>query len=126
VITSYQNTMTVSGNKAVHPKLVFKRSGGTTAKVAWVKNERTGQVLYCNYGLADGETLTIDLREGYKTVRSSTWGNVIGRAILRNSDLGDFRLLPGDNDVTVMVISTGSPTITGYGVWRKRYWSFER
>jgi hypothetical protein len=114
-ITSKINTVVNSGTASTYPKFVFKRVGGTSAVVEWIKNEYTGDTLWLNYALLDGETLTIDLTPGKKAVTSSFFGPV-WRAVLRNSDVGTFKLLPGSNNVSVFVKPVGSPTVTAYEV----------
>jgi len=71
----------------------------------------------------DGETLTIDLTPLKQSIVSSYFGNVIGQALLRNSDLADFSLLPGDNQVSAYVIQVGSPSMIEWATWPIRYWS---
>src|SRR3990172_3348503 len=89
------------------------RSGGTSAVVEWLRNETTGKRLYLNYALQSGETLTIDLTPGARQITSSYRG-AVWEAALRNSDLGDFYLLPGDNDISAFVNQAGSPTMTAF------------
>jgi hypothetical protein len=107
-------TVTNGGSARAYPKFVFKRSGGTSAVVYWLKNETTGATIHLNYSLLNGETLTIDLSQDNRSVVSSVFGNVIGRAILRGSDLADFYLLPGSNSISTFVLTAGAPTMTGY------------
>lgn len=114
-----KNSVTNLGTASAYPKLVLSRSGGTTAIFRYLKNETTGATIWANYSLLDGETLTIDLTPGSKTVTSSMFGNVYGRAIKRGSDFATWCLLPGSNDVTCYVAQAGSPTITCYLTWRR-------
>lgn len=115
-------TVTNTGTATTYPKIVIKRSGGTSAQVQLIKNETTGAALYLEYSLLDGEELTIDLTPGARSCVSSFWGSV-WRAILRNSNEGDFYLLPGTNVISVYVKTTGSPTLTCYMQWRVCHWS---
>jgi len=119
---SYLQTITNNGTRSVYPKLVINRSGGTSATVQWMKNETTGATLYLNHSLLDGETLTIDFSEGKRTIKSSLSGSTWS-SILRGSDLGNFYLLPGNNNISVFVNESGSPTITAYLQWRNTHWS---
>jgi len=121
--TSYLNTITNSGTTSTYPKFVFTRSGGTSAIVEWIKNETTGDTLWCNYSLLDGETLTIDLTPGKRSITSDFQGDVT-RAVLRNSDNGKFKLLPGANSVSVFVNNTGA-TVTVYETHPILHWSVD-
>jgi hypothetical protein len=42
---------------------------------------------------------------------------------LPGSDLAAFNLLPGDNEIAILIEQAGSPTITAELVWRPRHWS---
>jgi hypothetical protein len=108
---SYLNTITNSGTSKTYPVMKIKRAGGTSATVAYFENVATGKKLYCNYALLDGETLTIDLRPGRRSVTSDFFGQK-NSAILKGSDFTEFFLLPGENKVSAYVIQVGSPTIT--------------
>jgi hypothetical protein len=119
---SYLQIITNDGTRSAYPKIVFKRSGGTLVYVEWLKNETTGATLYLDYSLLDGEQLTIDLTEGNRSITSSQFGSVL-RASLRSSDFADFFLLPGANNISVLVDESGTPTITAYMQWRNTHWS---
>ncbi len=110
---SYSNptvTSSIVGTKAIYPKLIIKRAGGTTASLKWIKNETTNKVLQFDYNLQDGETLTIDTRPFQRSIVSSLYDGNVWRAMLRASDFADFYLLP---------------TITMSAVWRNAFWSLD-
>jgi phage-related protein len=121
ITTAKKNTITNNGSANAYPKFIFKRSGGTSAVVEYIKNETTGATLWLNYSLLDGEELIIDLTPGGRSVTSSFFGDV-WRALLRNSDFADFYLLPGANDVSVFINNNGA-TLTAYALWRDEYLS---
>jgi hypothetical protein len=116
-------TVTNSGQATTYPKCVIKRSGGTGGTVQWLKNETTGKVLYCNYGMLDGETLTIDFSPSAKSVVSDFFPSIIGRAVLPGSDFATWGLLPGDNDISLLITDAGTPTWTAYLQWQNQHWS---
>jgi hypothetical protein len=121
--SSYLNTVTNNGSTSAYPVIKIKRADdGTTAVLEWIKNETTGDTLWCNYSLLKGETLTIDLTPGSRSIKSDFFGDV-WRAVLRSSDLSSFRLLPGPNSISVFVNPTGSPTITAWLEWKIPHWS---
>ena len=122
--TSYLNPVTNSGTARAYPRAVFKRSGGTSAVVEWLKNETTGTTNWLNYSLLDGEELTIDFRPGEQLATSNFFGSV-PRAILRGSDMADFYLLPGTNQISAFVNVAGGPTMTQYLLWRNAYLSHD-
>jgi len=117
-------TVTNNGSRATYPIFVLKRSGGTSATLEYIKNEDTGNGLWFNYALLDGETITIDFTPGNRKVTSDFFGEV-PYAILRGSDFAEFSLLPGDNDISVYVAEVGSPTLTCYLQYRQRHWSVD-
>lgn len=104
----------------VYPLITINRSGGTTAKLMYLRNETTGATLRFDYDLQDGETVAINFAEGQRSITSSYYGDIY-RAILRGSDFADFYLLPGSNYLSALVYTTGSPTMTGRVNWRDRY-----
>jgi hypothetical protein len=110
-------TTTNSGGVDAYPKIVIKwTAAGTAAKLLSIRNETTGKALYCDYALLLGETLTIDLDPSKLTATSSFFG-LRPDAILPNSDLGQFSLKPGVNNITAFVDVT-SATIVAYLLWR--------
>lgn len=111
------------GSISAFPKIIFSRSGGTGATIQTLRNERTGRELLFNYALLDGETLTIDLNPKNRTIVSSFFGSRMD-ARLKNDDFSVWQLLPGGNDVTAFVSEDGSPTVTGYILYRTPYRSW--
>jgi len=121
-VSSYSNTITNNGTRSVYPKIVIERSGGTSASIQFIKNETTGAVLYFDYSLLNGEKIELDLREGNRYLTSSFFGDNWS-GLLRGSDVGSFYLIPGNNTISVLITTTGSPTITAYLQWRNTHWS---
>ncbi len=117
------NTVENKGTKEVCPVLYIKRSGGTSAAAKWMENLSTGMRIYLNYSLLDGETLIIDVKN--RMIYSDFFGNVT-RAVLRNSDFADFRVLPGFNSLYIFVYQMGSPTMTQLVKWEELFWSADR
>ncbi len=122
---SATTTVTNGGTTEVYPKLILKRTGGTSATLRWLKNETTGKVVYFNYALLDGETLTIDFTPGVKGITSSFFGNVIGRALLSASDFASWALLPGSNNVSLLISDAGTPTLTCYTIFKASHWAVD-
>lgn len=112
------------GSTIAFPKITFTRSGGDSATIATLKNERTGKELFFDYNLLDGETLTIDLDPFNKSVESSVFGSRLD-SLLTNSDFGVWSLLSGENDITSFVYVTGSPTVDAFMLWRESYDSYD-
>ncbi len=135
VNSSGQTTVTNIGDRTAYPTIKIKRSGGTSARVQYIKNETTGDTLYLDYSLLDGETLTIDLdyqrdptkttpkTSGHKRITSDYFGDVIGRALVPGSDLAAFSLVPGANTISTFVVEGGAATITSWLEYREPYWS---
>jgi hypothetical protein len=123
--SSEETAVTNGGTAVAYPVITIKRVGGTTARVEYLRNETTGQTLYLNYSLLDGETLTITLTPGAKGITSDYYGNVIGRALLPNSDFAEWCLQPGANVVSFYVYEAGSPTVTASCVFTAAHWSVD-
>lgn len=74
-----------------------------------ISNLTTGETIHLAYNVATGETITIDLGFGNKTVTSSTGANLIG-SVTSDSDLATFHVAPapeasgGINTVNVIGI----------------------
>jgi hypothetical protein len=117
-------SVTNSGTRTAYPTIKVKRSGGTLAMIELIRNRTTGATLYLSYYLQDGEELTIDLTPGAKKCTSSYSGDVWS-AILRNSDVGDFALQPGVNQIEAYVWDSGDPTITAVMEWTPKHWSVD-
>ncbi len=114
-------SITNPGSSQVFPKIIISRTGGTSAIIQAIRNETTGLQLLVNKTLLDGETVTIDLTPGVKTVISSVLGNVLG-SVLPGSDTGTLSLLSNINSMYAFVSEAGAPTITAYMLWRAPYW----
>ncbi len=122
---SAKTTVNNAGTSEAYPRLIIKRSGGTSATVTWLKNETTGRTVWLNYALLDSETLTIDFTPGAKAIASDFFGNVIGRALLPGSDFASFSLLPGDNDISLFIADAGSPTLVASMIWTVKHWGLD-
>jgi len=124
-VTSAAIVVNNVGNATAYPRISIKRTGGTVARVKWVKNETTGVALFFNeYSLRDGEMLTIDCTPGARTVISSLKGNVF-YALLPSSDLTRFDLLPGNNLISVYILTSGAPTLTVFMTCKIIHWSVD-
>ena len=113
-------TITNSGTAARHPVFKVSRSGGTSATLYTLINETTGKKLMFDYSMLDGETLTVDMRPGQRSIVSSFFGPRPD-AILANSDFGSWALQPGSNQITCFVDVAGAPTITAWLEWKDAY-----
>jgi hypothetical protein len=113
-------TATNEGNAPAFPKIIYERSGGTTGIIETLKNETSGRELLFNYSLLSGERLTIDLTPTEKSIISNFFGPRPD-AILANSDFGTWSLLPAANTISSFVATSGSPTITGWMLWKEQF-----
>jgi len=95
------DTINYSGTAPAYPYVEISRddSGDTVTRciIKRLKNETTGAIIYMDYTLLDGETLTLELRphEEIKAT-SSKFGNV-NDAFLENSNQGQFFLNPDNS-----------------------------
>lgn len=109
--TAVSNTGTASANPTITlagPGDVYKIENTTIDK----KLEFSGLTL------ASGETLTIDLSPGAKSMSTTLRSSVIG-LLTSSSDLATFDLLPGSNTINLQTDSTVSGTIS----WYDTHWS---
>lgn len=91
-------TVTNPGSSEAYP--VFRITGPGTLR--GLVNLTTGQeILFDALSVATGETVTVDLRPGRKTVRSSIRGSLLF-SVLAGSELASWALLPGSNSVAVL------------------------
>jgi len=118
----YAGLVTVinSGTISAYPRIIIERSGGTRATLETIRNESTGKLLLLDYDLLDGERLTIDLRPTQQSIISNMFGSRPD-AIFANSDMGEFSLRPGTNDITIFVDVAGAPTVTAWIEWRTSF-----
>jgi hypothetical protein len=71
-------------------------------RLLWIENQTTGNRLYMNVDLRDDEILTIDV--GTKTITSSFRSQQF-EFLRPNSDFGDFKLLPGNNTISMFLVN---------------------
>jgi phage-related protein len=111
-----------AGSARAYPVITISRSGGTGAAIYSIINLTTGDAIYLQYGMVDGEVVTIDLTPGVKTIVSNHRGNIAGIA-LASTGIGGFCLAPGANQISVYMSAAGAPTNVVSFTWRNRYWS---
>lgn len=115
-------TVANAGSANAYPIITISRAGDSSAAIYAIGNLTAGDYIYLQYTILSGETITIDLTPGAKTVWSNMRGNIASR-VRASSNLGTFRLLPGNNAIYVFVPPNGSGTSTVTITWRNRYWS---
>jgi hypothetical protein len=94
------SAVTPVSTASVYPVITLTLASGSAA-LTNITNATTGHVIYLDYTLNAGETITIDLSPGKKTIVSSVNG-AIAYALLEGSDLANFCLAGGQaNDITV-------------------------
>lgn len=116
--TAYAVTVAYTGSADEYPILAL--AGPITSPV--ITNGLTGTTLdFTGYTIADGTTLYIDLRYGYKTVQDSTGVNRIDK-LTNASSLAAWRLAPGNNGIALGGSGTGANTRLSFSYY-KRYWA---
>jgi WD40 repeat protein len=111
------NVLTNQGSAAAYPVLSIAGPG----RLYQVLNWSAGESLFFDLLLLAGEVLTINLQPGYKTVSSTFRGNLLS-AVLPGSSLATWRLLPGENAVSLFVDATSASASLH---WYERYWSYD-
>lgn len=116
--TSYAVAISYSGSADDYP--IMALAGPITSPI--ISNGLTGTTLdFTGHTVADGTTLYIDLRYGYKTVVDSAGTNRIDK-LTSDSDLSTWRLAPGTNNIGLAGSSTGTNTELRI-TYTNRYWS---
>lgn len=102
---SETNSINYQGSWREYPRIVFTGP----MSVGRVYNETTDEQIVITYPLAAGDTITVDLRYGYKTVRLANGTSVLGY-ITADSDLGSFHLTTANGGVNSVVGSAYGST----------------
>lgn len=104
-----QTTVTNLGTYDAFPVITVTGPG----TLQWIENQTTGKRLILDMYLNAGETVTIDLTPGVKTITSNWRGNMLPYGgLLTMSDLGTFSLAPdpvaasGNNTIDVLMTGT--------------------
>lgn len=84
-------------------------------------NYTTGDEIYFDLTLNSGEVVTLDLRTGEKTFKSDFRGNIIS-AILATSNLSTWKLLPGNNNISLFIDNAAAAATME---WTDRFWSLD-
>ena len=111
------------GSHSTYPKIgIHRANDGSGCLIKYIRNETTRHTLRLNYELQKGETLTIDLEQGDKSVVSDHYGPVL-RAILRGSDFSKFCMQGGTNYISVHITESGSPTMMCWIEYITTHWA---
>jgi len=118
-------TVTNDGTALAYPLIVIEQDGVGGGDLKTIRNETLGlEIIFNDYQLQNGETLTIDTSQPAKPIISSFFGSRQD-AVLAGSDLGQWALQPGANQIT-FYIDTGTPAIfTAYLLWQDTYKSYD-
>jgi len=93
------------------------------ARLEWLENQETGAQIILDLTVQDGEHVIIDMRPGYVKAVSDARGNVM-EGVRPGSNLGDLRLLPGNNRIAFLASGTSGDTEIVLR-WRVTHWSFD-
>ena len=113
------------GSKYIYPVLKIHRADdGTSATLNSIENVTTGKKIMFNYALQKGETLTLNLTPGNRSIKSDFYGDV-WRAVLRGSDFASWGLLGGSNIISLFIVEVGAPTVVAWLEWVGTNWAAE-
>lgn len=96
-------TVTNNGNAEARPMLALTPGDSGSGRLAFLRNEVTGQEVYFNYDLVESEVLFLYFEKAGLRIVSSLRGVVKG-AVVSGGDEATFVLSPGDNDIAVYVV----------------------
>lgn len=118
-------TVNNRGSGFAYPRFYFKRTGGTSATLESIRNETSGEELFFNLALLDGEEITIDLDPAKRSIVSNFRGDIAIRFLLQGTDFSTFALLPGSNKISCYISQAGSPTLEALMIWRPLHLSID-
>ena len=119
-VTSASTTVTNPGTSTTYPVLHLKNSTAAALAILWIKNETIDKTLWFNYTVQPGEELVIDFRPARRSALSSYYFNA-WRSLLRSSDVAEFYLIPGANQITAY----GGSGLTAWLEYRVSHWSVD-
>jgi hypothetical protein len=108
------------GSAGTRPRITVRGPGALYSIV----NNTTGAALYFNYTLQTGEAATLNPDPDNLSFISTIRGNVLG-TILPGSNLAGFGLIPGNNDIAVLIAGTTGGTTAIEMTYRNTHWSFD-
>jgi len=106
-------SFTNSGTAIGHP--IFTITGPGTLQQ--IKNYTTGDTISFNLTLLAGEVVTLNLNPGSISFVSSFRGNILG-TILPASSLFTFKLMPGANNISVLINGSTTGATAWTATWR--------
>ena len=113
----------MSGSADAWPVIRIAGPSSGTARLYQVKEELSGYTIFFDTIINAGETITIDLNPGVKTVTSSFYGNIISQ-VLPGSALSTFKLTQNFGS-TYLSIYSSSSTVVAVATWKDRCWSID-
>ena len=115
-------TVTDSGSTVAYPRLsVINANASGSCTLQWLENQSSNHRMYFNLPVQAGETVTLDLANLQKRLISD-WRGTITDNPLKNSDVTNWKLLPGANTVATFITGTVT-SVTALLHWIPRYWS---
>lgn len=110
------DTLTNAGTWETFPTITIT---GPSLNVR-IYNDTTGQVLeLIGYNSPVGDTVTFDLTFATKTITNTAGENLV-QYLSDDSDLSTFSLVPGENDIRVLIGSHSTVTFATFS-WYNRY-----
>lgn len=107
------------GAADAYPVLALRNLSASNARLYQLVNVTTGDGVWFNTSILPGETITLNLRAGAKTLTSDFRGNLLG-AVLPGSNLTSWKLAPGTNYISFFA---GTSAVEASLSWRPRAWS---
>jgi len=130
IIPSALNSVTNTGTDDTKPIFVFDSSadviGTEYAQLTTLTNRTTGaQINFNDLLILAGSIIYVDIAQGRVYRRTGqTLQDITPGVFRRDSDLTNFALAPGVNEILVAAPdANGTPTIDAYMLWRNKHWS---
>jgi hypothetical protein len=121
--SSIRQTVTNIGTAETHPTIYVQGPG----RVYHIRNEETGATINfrSDFILEDLEILCIDLSQSSPQVYTTLRTNAHRFLLTGSSGLRQFKLLPGDNKLSIMIGSAAAGSTEMWMVWPLTYHSLD-
>ena len=115
-------TATNGGSTATYPRLsVINGNSSGSCILQWFENQSSDHRMYFNLTVQAGESVVLDLANSQKRL-TSDWRGRITDNPLKNSDVTNWKLLPGANTIAAFITGTVT-SVVALLHWTPRYWS---
>lgn len=115
-------TVTNGGSTIAFPRLsIINDNASGSCILQWFENQSSDHLMYFNLTVQAGEKVELDLSDSQKHL-TSDWRGVITNNPLQNSDVTNWKLLPGANTIAAFITGTIT-SVVALLHWTPKFWS---